>query len=643
MRLFLINIIHTFKPTNNKMTTIKFLLLFATTTIALCQAQTPTYFQNQNFILPDSLLTTNNLRLEPSPEYGCMSGTWNKTHPFYKFASDISLKVISNQLPVRKYQVSNYVCSDQNLERNNTCKYWKICLTQQFPANAKLTYTIQLKVFESSGIQLASLTFYDASFNDLLVEDGQSNGGFSIETYYLPLPGGTGTASTYNLTSMFLQPWRDNNYFDVSLMLAPSSGPTSGSATPQDRFPVATVGSSDWVRPGHPQYEFVLFNFGWHSFANCITHAQLTGTGVHCLQFSVSTTRIEAHMSERTYLSTGMKIRKPYTSAGTELLNPIAWFWNGQKLAIANSRPTVYNWLQGESNWANPYEYSTLDIAYLKSLDKLFKHGLNDENAHEYFPNAVKVSNSQAKNGNNDQKTSTYFVINRLAHYCGGSPTQPAYIGTTEAITAVAFAFKKNKLCLVTSRDLGEDTARDRGNHWTSTKYHASVRGAECYAKYALGRDDLIVKAPRIQSALLILYDSTTGQIQVKLTFKTQKNPVTGERLNIALTPTPKCTTCFTNNNTLFRYEQINSATIPASNSSTESWVLSPQITFQGQTVIVSWIVPDPTLGRPMRLIYQPLTLDYFPQSTITNENTKPHLPTYQFTPLPSEPFSILI
>lgn len=558
----------------------------------------------------DSPLTSTNSRFAPHPDYGCLSGLWNQAHPQYSQIKTIKLTVGSTSGPTIKLTAKEDACDTDAVNPDGTidttCKYWKICLGKRVQASvARFQATIEVRSSSNNNnFILDSAKLTDMTFDDLIVHDGQSNSAFPIEAYFLPLPAGTGTAASYNLSSLFLNEWRQNKYYNVAIMMTPSAGASGGASTTKDVFPVVQI---PWIRPEQAGYEAALMKFGWHAFSNCVEHAKLgSGGGVHCLQVAVFTTRIESHMAESDYIKTGMRVRKPFTTAGTELLNPVGWFWNGIKWPLRNSQPSGYHWLQGESNFVNPQEYGTLLSVYLDSLESMFEE-----------------SSGKAP----------FFVVYRLAHFCVAA-SNPPFAATAESQTIVRYTWPKSQLCLVTTRDLGYNSARDNGLHWTTTKYHASVRGAQCYARHVLKNKALITKAPRIQGlAGPSYYNPATGQVQVALQFKTQKDPATGDCLKVTLTPTPACTTCLNSNSTLFKYEQINST------AATETWIKNPTFVFSDQEVLVSWFVDGMFSIKPTRLIYQPLTTDYFPQSSLTNEITAADISA----PLPSEPFSIAI
>ena len=550
---------------------------------------------------------------------------------------------------------------------------WRACLSRTVKASASRRYDLVVTGISKDGTVLETQTVRSMSFGHGIVLDGQSNMMFPIAASTIP-----GDVVLTNATWLVEQ-WAKHNFYNIAFMVT-GTGATALSGEPRVTFPVIT---KNWTRHDTPGFGAFLQSaaVGWLSVTSCIEHARLNGP-THCLQIAVPTTRIETHMSRTTYARSGMVTAKPFTTAGAELLQAVGGLWN-TKLVMRDWQMDAWHWRQGESNSHNPSEYAVLLSRFVDDIFEQFVDTApepdNDFGAHDGDSQHQGLTQDVAQNQDDDDDGSdnamlvsdsnalhfaakgvqTVFVVYALPTYNGTrtwvippsvvvqQPANPPFNFTAEAQRVMD---GKTNVCFVRTAHLGYFSLRDGGLHIPDTAMNAAIDAAECYqnmlldaAKASANRGDknLLARVPNVvvgpkpqATANVTAWNSTTGAVTVAVAFDTERDPVTGDPLDIAWTLIPRPSA---NAPTPFSYTQFTGTQFA------QGVVQEPiSITTEGQVLSVNFVVQQPSFGRPVSFTYS--YMGDFARSLITNDPSAvtPH-PFWQRAPIPADPFTVTL
>lgn len=623
----------------------------------------------------------DNGRLACRPKFACVGGIVTPATNSTTRRDVHALNVATVRIAVAGQTASASVVPTKGGE-------WRACLSRTVKASSSRRYDMIVTGVSRDGAVLETHTVRQMSFGHGLVLDGQSNMAFPLAASVLP-----GDVTLTNATQLVAE-WERHGFYGITMMVTGTSA-TALSAVPRVTFPVI---AKNWTRSDTPGFGAFLMStaVGWLAVTSCIEHARLNGP-THCLQIAVPTTRLETHMSPDTYARSGMTVAKPFTTAGSELLQSVGALWN-TKLVLQDWQMDAYHFRQGEANAHNPAEYAVLLSRFVDDLFTTFVDASpnptsdadHDDDDRRGDGNGAGGDDHDHDDDDADDALSadalsasagvkTVVTIYALPTYNG---TRSWFIPPSQTLTAPANApFNltaeaqrvvdgRDNVCFVRTGHLGYFTLRDGGLHIPDTAMDAAIAAAECYqnvllASAAAGADGGAVKPrasgsdnsnnnargkpPRPQPlplpnvvtgpkplpvANVTAWNPTTGVVTISVAFDTALDPATGEPLDIAWTLVPR---------------PAPSAPLPFAYSQFDGVQFSrgvPQepvtIDTTGRTLTLTFVVERPAFGRPTTLTYN--YMSDFARYLIANDPAAvaPH-PHWRRAPIPADPFTVAL
>lgn len=477
---------------------------------------------------------------------------------------------------------------------------WKACFSESVPcpsASSELPterYLVDIHGRSNSGELLETVRLRSMSLGHGLVFDGQSN---------MMYPSSVLLGANILLTNYtkIMNEWASHQYYGIAIMMLPGQTTAAFASDATNVFPAVTF---NWTRSDHANFWSAATSFGWLSLVRCIEHAKRFGP-THCLQIAVATTRLATHMAPLSYMQSGATERKPFTTVGGEGFQLMGGLWNGAKMPIENWDPNVWDFYQGESDWATPFEYAGLLQTFLHDLRKNWK--------------------------------TTKFVVYGLAPFAGWG-TQPIFNLTARAQRGVVESPRWQKhVCFVVVDDLGYFSSVDGGLHPIDTKYDAALRATLCTENLIANTNNL-VRGPVVSGPGQILFwNATSGVTTVRLLFQTERPAWSRTPADVTFRNVKRTTTSTNGHAPVWHYEQWH-----APQASVTMGTISEQvITTSGQTLDISFVVAQPSAGAPTQLIYGRYG-GGFPLALITNDpSSVKAIEEWTPSPLPARPFSI--